>query len=198
MSEGGSLGRESPKFSTALRTEFAFLEELGFRIEEEAADAIWWTRGDRSLCISRDWRDGFVDTSLADHGAKLSFGLRQALIAIGREDLIPAHGWQAWQVETQRKYVTELAQLIRTQLVEFLGAPTKLWERANRLSRDEAHAYTQGLRSRRLRSMAAEARTAKNWPEVARAYQRLADQGFELTAAERARWHFARHMIESE
>jgi hypothetical protein len=198
VTEGESRGRERATFSTALRAEFAFLDELGFRVEEDATDAIGWTRDDRSLRISRDWRDGFVDASLADHGAKLAFGLRQALIAIGREDLIPAHGWQAWRADTQGKYVAELAQLIRAHLVDFLGAPTNLWESANRLAQDEAHAHTQGLRSRQLRSRAEQARTAKNWSEVARAYQRLAEAGLELTAAEEARWHLARRMIESE
>jgi hypothetical protein len=185
--------------SDILVREFAFLDDLGFRVAETSPDAVTWTRGDRSLLISWDRRDGFLDTHLSSRGAEpLSFGLRHALSAMGREDLLPAHGWHALRPATQRAFVSELATLVRGPFAGFLDAPRAQWETAHQLCSDEAYAYTQEVNSRQWRVRAESARAARDWHEVVRWYGHLIDEGLELTAAESARLRYAHHILGQE
>lgn len=169
------------------------MADLGYDVAEVSTDSVSWRSGPRTLLVSRDWRDGFLDTHFGEerdeHG--LSFGLRQALTAGGSLDAWPSHGWQAWRAETVEKYITELATIVQGRLSDFLRGQPELWAAADKLAADEAHEYWDDHRSRQWRGQGEAARIAGDWPEVAKAYQRLRDAGFRLTDAEEARLHYA-------
>jgi hypothetical protein len=168
-------------------------------VAETSTDSASWRRGSRRFQISRDWRDGYLDTHFSDDAApgRQAFGLRQALAVSGREEFWPAHGWQAWQAETVEKYVAELASIVRTCLSDFLTNAPDAWTEAHRLTSAEAESYWNDTRSRQWRAQAESARVAGDWPEVVRAYEELAGAGLPLTEAEAARLRFARRQVES-
>ena len=193
-------GRAGPSnVSVDLLREFAFMGEIGFEVSEASRDAVTWRSGHRTFQVSRDWRDGFLDAHFGDDplSGRLSFGLRQALATIGRPDLWPRHGWQAWEDETVRKYLAELAEIVRDHVQEFLRGPETNWAAAHRLSVDEAEAYWNDMRSRQWRSQANAARASGDWQGLANAYQELIDAGFPLTEAEAARLRVARRKSEA-
>jgi hypothetical protein len=184
---------------SVLLREFAFLPAMGFEVAQTSADAVTWRRGSRTFQVSRDWRDGFVDAHFGDDApdGPLSFGLRQALDAIGRADLWPKHGWQAWKAETVEKYVVELAQIVQQNLADFLLDADDSWVAAHRLTVEEAETYWNDMRSRRWRSQASAARATGDWAGVVKAYGELVALGLPLSDAESARLRFAQRQVGS-
>lgn len=192
-----------PPLNTAavLRREFAFLTALGYGVESSSTDSVTWRSGERTFGVSRDWRDGYLDTHFSagrSNGERWSFGLQQALAVTHQEQAWPEHRWQAWKPETVEKYVVELAAIVRDRLSQFLVDADHDWEAAHRLTSDEATAYWNDTRSRQWRSQAESARIAGDWPEVARAYEQLMAAGSTLTEAEAARLRHARHQADTE
>jgi hypothetical protein len=185
--------------SSVLLREFAFLDGVGFVVSQASADSVTWRCGSRTFQVSRDRRDGYLDTHFGDDsaGGRFAFGLRQALAVSGLHDFWPQHGWQAWKAETVEKYAAELAHIVSTCLRDFLTNAEAAWAEAHRLTSAEAESYWNDTRWRQWRAQAESARGAGDWHGVLRAYEDLASAGLPLTEAEAARLRFARRQVES-
>src|SRR5215813_9829240 len=102
------------------RDEFAFLAGHGFVVDRVTRHTIQWRKSGRTIELSRDWRDGVLDlrfvcgTGPSDRRA---FGLHEALQVVAPEAW-PSHGWQAWRQPTTRKYIAELAALVRAHAAD--------------------------------------------------------------------------------
>lgn len=148
--------------SVALLGQFGFMADLGYDVADVSTDSVSWRSGTRTILISRDWRDGFLDTHFREERGEheLGFGLRQALTAAGDLDAWPSHGWQAWRAETVENYITELATIVHGRLSDFLVGRPGLWAAADGLAADEAHKYWDDQRSRQWRGQGEAARIA--------------------------------------
>jgi hypothetical protein len=176
------------------RDEFAFLAGHGFVVDRVTRHTIQWRKSGRTIELSRDWRDGQLDlrfvcgTGPSDRRA---FGLHEALQVVATEAW-PSHGWQAWRQPTTRKYIAELAALVRAHLAAFLSNGAELWHRAGDLARGQALAYGTGSRAAQLRRQADEARQAGDWPAVIDRYEQLQAMGVPLKESEVMRLQYAR------
>jgi hypothetical protein len=179
------------------REQFAFLAGHGFGVDRVTQHAVQWRKGDRTIELSMDWRDGMLDLRFAC-GTGLSdrrvFGLYEALQVVAPEAW-PPHGWQAWRESTARKYVAELAALVNAHLGAFLSNGSngaELWRRAGDLARGRALAYWTGSRAAQLRRQADDARQARDWPAVIDRYEQLQAMGVPLKESEVKRLQYAR------
>lgn len=174
--------------------QFAFLADHGFAVDRVTQETMRWRNGDRTIELSRDWRDGTLDLEFAcgaQPSGRRAFGLRQALQLVAPEAW-PSHGWQAPLEATTRKYIAELAALVSTHLGAFLGNRTELWRRAADLARDQANAYTTELVASQLRRQADIAWNTQDWPTVINRYEKLHVTGTPLKESEVKRLLYAR------
>jgi hypothetical protein len=174
--------------------QFAFLAGYGFVVDHVTQDIIQWRKGDRTIVLSRDWRDGTVDLTFAcgtESSDRQRFGLHQALQLVAPEAW-PSHGWQGLAHSTTRKYIVELAALVHAHLGAFLDNGADLWRRAGDLARDQALAYWTAQGARQLRQQADAAWKARDWPRVINSYEELQATGVPLKESEVKRLHYAR------
>jgi hypothetical protein len=110
------------------REQFAFLADHGFVVDRVTQHSIQWRKGDRTIELSRDWRDGSLDLDFArgtGPSVRRAFGLHEAL-QVAAPEAWPSHGWQAYRPATARKYIAELAALVRAHLGAFLDNGAEL------------------------------------------------------------------------
>lgn len=176
------------------RDGFAFLAEHGFAVDRITQHTIQWRKGDRTIELSRDWRDGQLDLRFAcGSGAsgRTTFGLHHALQVLAPQAW-PSHGWQAWQQSTAREYIAELAGLVNAHLGAFLGNGTELWQQAGDLARDQALEHVTDEVARRVRRQADAAWKARDWLTVIDRYAELEATGALLKESEVKRLQYAR------
>jgi hypothetical protein len=176
------------------REQFAFLAGHGFVVDRVTQHAVEWRKGDRTIELSRDWRDGLLDLRFAcgsGPSGRRAFGLYEALQVVAPEAW-PGHGWQAWRQPTARKYIAELAALVNAHLGAFLSNGAELWRRAGDLARGQALAYWTESLAARLRRQADDARQARDWPAVIDRYEQLQAMGVPLKESEVKRLQYAR------
>jgi hypothetical protein len=177
------------------REKFAFLADHGFVADRVTQHSVRWGKGDRTIELSRDWRDGLLDLRFvcgSGPSDRQAFGLYEALQVAGAPEAWPAHGWQAWRQPVARKYIAELAALVSAHLGAFLSNGSELWQRAGDLARGEALAYWTGARAAQLRRQADDARQARDWPAVIDRYEQLQAMGVPLRPSEVRRLQYAR------
>jgi hypothetical protein len=115
-----------------IRGQFAFLADHGFVVDRVTQETIQWRKGNWTIQLSRDWRDGSLDLEFACETGPADrrvFNLHQVLQVVAPEAW-PSHGWQAPRMSTARKYIAELAALVSDHLSALLGDGDELWQRA--------------------------------------------------------------------
>jgi hypothetical protein len=174
--------------------QFAFLTDHGFVVDRVTQHTIQWRKGDRTIELSRDWRDGQVDLRFAcgtGASGQKTFGLHHTLQVLAPEAW-PAHHWQAWQQSTTRKYIAELAALVNAHLGAFLGNGTELWQQAGDLARDQALADVTEEVARQARRQADAAWKTRDWPAVIDCSEELEATGVPFKESEVKRLQYAR------
>jgi hypothetical protein len=174
--------------------QFAYLTDHGFVVDRVTQNTIQWRKGDRTIALSLDWRDGLVDLTFAcgtEPSDRKTFGLDQALQLVAPEAW-PSHGWQASAESTTRKYIAELATLVHAHLSAFLGNEADLWHKAGDLASDQALTYWIEQGSRQLRQQADAAWKTRDWPNVIGRYEQLQASGAPLKESEVKRLQYAR------
>jgi hypothetical protein len=178
--------------------QFAFLADHGFAVDRVTQHTIQWRNGDRTIELSRDWRDGSLDLKFAcgaEPSGRKTFGLQQALQLVAPEAW-PSHGWQAPLEPTTRKYIAELAALVSAHLGAFLGNGAELWQRAADLARDQADTHTTEVVARPLLRQADTAWKTQDWPTVIDRYEKLQALGAPLKESEVKRLRYARKLLD--
>lgn len=173
--------------------QFAFLVGHGFVVDRVTQDIIQWRKGDRTIVLSKDSRDGLVDLTFAcgtESPDRQRFGLHQALQLVAPEAW-PSHGWQAPAQSTTRKYIAELAALVHAHLSAFLGNGADLWRQAGDLAHGQALAHWTEQGARQLRQRADAAWKARDWPSVISRYEQLQATGVPLKESDVKRLHYA-------
>jgi hypothetical protein len=118
------------KVGDHIRQRFRFLEPLGFGAVGSGEGFARWQREERSITLSHDWRDGYLDLTFrieSPNAAQGVFGLKHALEVIGATDVMPSHDWAAWELEPATRYVDELASIIENHLLAFLEGDAGPW-----------------------------------------------------------------------
>jgi len=173
--------------------QFAFLANHGFTVDHVTQHTIQWRNADRTIELSRDWRDGTLDLKFAcgaEPSGRNTFGLQQALQLVAPEAW-PPHGWQALPEPTTRKYIAELAALVSAHLGALLGNGAEFWQRAADLARDQAHTHTTEIAASPIRRQADTAWKTQDWPTVIDRYEKLRAMGAPLKESEVKRLQYA-------
>lgn len=176
------------------RARFAFLADHGFAVARVTQHTIQWRKGDRTIELSRDWRDGQVDLRFAcgtGASGRQTFGLHHALQLLA-PGAWPSHGWQAWQQSTTCEYMAELAVLVNSHLGAFLDNAAELWRQAGDLARDQALARVTDQAARQSRRQADAAWKSRDWPAVIDRYEELQATGAPFKDSELKRLQYAR------
>lgn len=184
--------------ATLMQDRFGFLADLAFAVTSVHDGAVVWRSGDRQVTVARDWRDGLVDVTFSrgESGAYVEgFGLQQGLEAVGKGELWPAHGWQAYPPELSRTYVEELALLTAAAAPELLAPGSAKWAEAASAARARARAYQAQLTSEQARRRAEAAWQGRDWPTVIAQYEAIESAGVPLSASEQKRIEYARKRL---
>jgi hypothetical protein len=178
-----------------IRQRFSFLEPLGFGVVRSGEGFVRWQCEERSITLSRDWRDGYLDLTFrieSPNGAQGVFGLKHALEIIGATDVMPGHDWAAWELDLATRYVDELASIIENRLLPFLRGDASLWTQAANIAAEQAREHWRGEVARRMRHTADEAWKANDWNAVIGNYGTLQNTRVSLTRAEQKRLDIAK------
>jgi hypothetical protein len=183
------------KVGDHIRQRFSFLEPLGFGAVGSGEGFARWQREERSITLSRDWRDGYLDLTFrieSPNAARGVFGLKHALEVIGATDVTPGHDWAAWELDLATRYVDELASIIENHLLAFLEGDAGSWMQAAGIASEQAREHWQGDVARRMRHTGDEAWKAKDWNAVIGNYGTLQNTGVALTRSEQTRLDIAK------
>jgi hypothetical protein len=177
------------------REQFAFLADHGFVVNQVTQHSIQWRKGDRTIVLSRDWRDGYTyldfayGTGPSDY--RMAFGLYEAL-QVAAPDAWPSHYWKGRRQSTARKNIAEIAALVSAHLGAFLSNGAELWHQAEDLTRARSRADTTEVVAYPIRRQADTAWQTQDWPAVIDRYEKLQAMGAVLKQSEIERLQYAR------
>lgn len=182
-------------FETVVRQAFDFLQsEFSFTCRRSSATAVLYVSPAAEVEVTFDVRSYEIDVEVKQREADRSFPLHRVIQLVSATE---AERWRTVQASSAtrvRKFVPQLADLLRKYgRLALAGDPTTFAKLAE-LEEDEAMRTTRDLQIRQARRLAELEWRAKNYRKVVSI---LAPIQEELTAAELAKFVYAKKKLES-
>jgi hypothetical protein len=182
-------------FETVVRPAFDFLQsEFGFACRRSSATAVLYVSPDAEVEVTFDIRSYEIDVEVKQREAGRSFPLHRVIQLVS---VTEAERWRTVQASSParvRKFVPQLADLLRKYGRSALVGDPKTFAKLAELEEYEAMRTTRDLQIRQARKLAEIEWKAKNYRKLVSI---LAPIQEELTASELAKFIYAKKKLES-